>query len=270
MALYGQPNQWQCGPFALKHALLVQGISAHEDELARQAGSSEAAGTDEHGLARAAADYSAHLVITRCHSRRAARRTLARWLADHPVMLCLDQWEHWVTAVAADEQRVVVFDSHYDTVLRVEPWDTVLHRTVYLQPWRIGFGAWTWYDLHAVALRAPRPQRVPFTPQGAERLVKAGPRLMTRWDEYLAALRPLSDPHGAKALPDVLERVRTEVNPADHARLDDLLITAEAFGLRSRALRPTRVLDELFPPMRVVGAQVELPFARRIAAPAHS
>ena len=41
MGIYPQPNTWQCGPFALKHALLTLGIVEHERKLTRVSGANE-------------------------------------------------------------------------------------------------------------------------------------------------------------------------------------------------------------------------------------
>ena len=244
MALYGQPNQWQCGPFALKHALLMQGVRAHEDTLARIAGSSEQDGTDENQLAQAAAHFGAHLVITRRRSATAARSTLTHWLRDQPVLLCLDQWDHWVTAVGCDEERVVLLDSHYDTVLRVEDWATVLRRAVYRQPWPIPISAWTWYDLHAVRVREPQDVRLRFTPAGADRLIAAGQ--ITMWDDRFRALKPLMAPGLPTRMAEALVAVRDHLAEELRPELDAYVAVADAFDLRARALRPERVREVLF------------------------
>jgi ABC-type bacteriocin/lantibiotic exporter with double-glycine peptidase domain len=126
MAIYGQPNAWTCGPFALKHALLAHGVFTPAEELARAAGSTEEGGTDERQLQRAARTHRVDVLVVREQTAGDARRNLDTWLKRGiPVLLCVDEWEHWLTAVAADGEHVVVFDSKYDTPLRLEPW---LHR----------------------------------------------------------------------------------------------------------------------------------------------
>ena len=119
MAIYAQPNSWTCGPFALKHGLLALGVFAREDALASAAGSTEQYGTDEPGLRRAARLHGAELRTERWTNAHAAHRAAVAWLDRWvPVLLCLDQWEHWVTAVAADAEHVILFDSKYDAPLR--------------------------------------------------------------------------------------------------------------------------------------------------------
>lgn len=196
MGLYGQPNSWQCGPFALKHALLALGIFSHEDELARLAGSSETRGTNERQLKRAARLCGAQLLVERHHDPGAARGTLRTRLAGgQPVLLCLDQWEHWVTAVAADGSEVVVFDSKYDLPLRLESWEVLLARLAFRQR---RFGCWTrsLYDLHPVT-----PSRAGFrlrlAPVRARQLLEPGrAALATRWDFHARTLLALALPSG--------------------------------------------------------------------------
>jgi hypothetical protein len=267
MALYGQPNSWQCGPFALKHALLVQGVRAHEDSIARIAGSTVELGTDEHQLARAAAHYGAHLIITRRRTASATQRTLVRWLREQPVLLCLDQWDHWVTAVGADHERVVVLDSHFDTVLRVEPWEVVLRRMVYRRRWGWGVGSWSWYDLHAVRARAPQGLRLHLNPAGADRLIAAG--CLTTWDDHVAQLRPLLSPGAPSKLADSLTMARMGLPTDLSDALDRFVAVADAFALPGRSLRPERVREVLFA-VETANADV-LPLhspARRASSPA--
>ena len=58
MSFYPQPNSYQCGPFALKYALVMLGIFKNEDEIGIAAGSTWWGGTDEIGLAKAARKYN--------------------------------------------------------------------------------------------------------------------------------------------------------------------------------------------------------------------
>ncbi|MCW8810139.1 MAG: hypothetical protein OQK64_04185, partial [Ignavibacteriaceae bacterium] len=61
MSFYPQPNKYQCGPFALKYALVMLGIFASEKSIAKRAGSTWWFGTDEIGLSRAAKYYDCRL-----------------------------------------------------------------------------------------------------------------------------------------------------------------------------------------------------------------
>jgi hypothetical protein len=202
MALYGQPNSWQCGPFALKHALLAYGVFAHEDDLARAAGSSPVRGTDEVRLRRAARLHGFDLGVVRRTSARAARRELAGLLErGTPVLLCFDQWEHWVTALSADDAHVVVCDSYYDSVLRLEPWETVLDRLAYRERGWQGLWSRTLFDLHPVLARGPATVRLDLPPARAARLLQedAAP-LAQVWDVYARGLLELAEETGDEQL----------------------------------------------------------------------
>ena len=65
MGIYPQPNLWQCGPFALKHALVVLGVLQDERSITRIAGSHWWYGTDELQLGRAARRYDCDLLMIR-------------------------------------------------------------------------------------------------------------------------------------------------------------------------------------------------------------
>lgn len=196
MAIYGQPNRWQCGPFALKHALLALGRFAHEDELARLAGSSETNGTDEKGLTRAARALGCDLDLVRHKRPEAARKALTDTLGRGvPALLCLDQWEHWVTAVSVQGDRFVVFDSHFEQPLRIESWPALEGRLAYRE--QRPFRSRTLYDIHPLTPR--RLQRVRFwlTPRRAEELKGSAHGLLEHdWDELARRVLGLGVPAG--------------------------------------------------------------------------
>lgn len=200
MGLYDQPNSWQCGPFALKHGLLAYGIFTHEDTLAATAGSTAESGTDDHQLAMTAREYGCVLSFERYRTAHRARRALVRHLAARtPVLLCLDQWDHWVTAVGADDAHVVLFDSHYDTVVRVEPWSLVLQRLGYRQRvW--GWGpTLRWYDLHPLGTRGEPTLRLTLTVERARRLLEAPATFRRALDDYARQLVPFVAHNGRRS-----------------------------------------------------------------------
>lgn len=218
MGIYGQPNSWQCGPFALKHGLLALGLFTHEDELARLAGSTERDGTDELGLGRAARALGCELELLRCRNAESARQTLTRELAQGiPVLLCIDQWDHWVTAVAERDGEFVLFDSYFDNVLRIEPWERLRRRVVFRD--RRFRGVWVreLYDLHPLIASKTAGVRLRLTPEHAAYLLNATDGTLARsWDEYARHVLPLAVPQGAQlelavALGSFLERRRADI-----------------------------------------------------------
>ncbi|HXF95694.1 MAG TPA: hypothetical protein VNI61_06285 [Gemmatimonadales bacterium] len=261
MAIYGQPNSWTCGPFALKHALLALGVFAPEDDLARLAGSTEERGTDEPGLRRAARAYGTDLLLVRKARPGPARRELEGWLARGvPVLLCVDQWEHWLTAVAAYDGQVVVFDSKYDAPLRTEPWGTLMERLLCRRGYLRGWWTRSLYDLHPVVPLGSARFRLRLDGGRASRLVEGTTALARRWDEYARALFPLAVARG-EAKPD-LERF---IESRRSAILDQATPVA-ADGLRSRA---AQVVDALAFTAGLYGAtlrpELEADAVRRLA-----
>jgi hypothetical protein len=209
MAISGQPNSWTCGPFSLKHGLLALGVFAREDALTSAAGSTEQYGTDEPGLRRAARLHGAELGAERWTNPHAAQRAAVAWLDRRvPVLLCLDQWEHWVTAVAADAEHVILFDSKYDAPLRAESWAPLLERLACRRRYPGGVWTSTLYDLHPLVPRRPSGLRLALSPERARQLMRdenAG--LAARWDDYARALLPLAlSPGDQLELGEDLER----------------------------------------------------------------
>lgn len=252
MGIYGQPNSWQCGPFALKHALLAYGVFAHEDELARIAGSSDTRGTDEKGLHRAARRHGCTLRVMRHASPTAARRELAGLLQSGvPVLLCVDQWEHWVTAVSAAGNELVVFDSHYAQPLRLEGWDAVIERLAYRQRrWR---GLWnrTVFDLQPL-VRQAAGFRLRLSPEeGAFLLRPENATLAARLDELARRVLELAVAPGRQlefgfaldrfiatrrdTLLDRAARISAVDSAAARRVTDDLAFVARVYGA---VLRP--------------------------------
>ena len=102
MGLYPQPNNWQCGPFALKHSLIMLGRIVDERRISRIAGAHWWNGADEFKLGRAARAYDCELKLVRRKTPLRAKRELLRSLRKgHPALLCVDQWNHWIAAASS-------------------------------------------------------------------------------------------------------------------------------------------------------------------------
>ena len=218
MQIRPQPNTWECGPFALAYALLALGIFEDQRRLSRIAGTNRD-GTDEVELGRAAKAAGCELLVVRHHNAEDARRDLENHLdRDVPVLLCVNNWHHWITAVHRDGDRIVAFDSRDPAVVRVIPWPV-------LRPW------WRYhndeepdpvrrlvYDLHPIVPRrvVTRPAR--FTVSRALHLREEGQAALRRnWSEVAKGLFPLVSPTGVQfdaftePLADVLARQRRAI-----------------------------------------------------------
>jgi hypothetical protein len=182
MGIYKQPNRWQCGPFALKHALLVHGILVPESEISRVAGTNQY-GTDEVKLAKAARRYGCDLSTLRRLRPERARRLLVDYLRrDIPCLLCIDEWDHWVTVVKEEKGQFILLDSRDPAVLVIATWPQLKGRWVFHEPDEFDDETiHTVYDLH------------PLVPRG---------RVRTRefaqlWDEYVDDLLAICRPRTA-------------------------------------------------------------------------
>ena len=117
-----QPNLWQCGPYALKHALIMLGILVDERKITRIA-RSNGSGTDERSLARAARRFGCDLKEIRLEEPDDARKELTGFLRDGiPCLLCVHQWKHWVAVVKEEKGKFLLLDSEDAAVLTIVGW----------------------------------------------------------------------------------------------------------------------------------------------------
>jgi hypothetical protein len=262
MGIYSQPNSYECGPFALKHALLVLGVFADERRLARLAGTS-LGGTDEEQLAHAAERFRCDLPMVRRTDAESARRTLAAELdRGNPTLICVDQWEHWLTVVSEDGGRYVLFDSAKDAVVRVVGWDELERMWVYRDPAANG-SAGRIYDLHPVIPRFQPSARAAISVRQAEALLADASRDLARdWSSFARELIDLAD--GSRGDEDLfavrLDRLLVEergglvrnVGGSDPLRrlaasraLERLAFVADAYDLRVLLDRRPRVVRDV-------------------------
>jgi hypothetical protein len=74
-------------------------------------------------LARAARHFDCDLPLVRRTNEERARAALVRHMGNHlPALLCVDEWDHWITVVRHEQQRFVILDSRHEPVLQVVEW----------------------------------------------------------------------------------------------------------------------------------------------------
>jgi hypothetical protein len=223
MGLYPQPNKYQCGPFALKHALIMLGKFVNENNVSRIAGTHWWVGTDEIKLAKAAKAYDCEMkVVRRTNSLRAKRELLLSLKRGHPALLCVDEWNHWITVVGAERGKFITIDSRKAPVVCVDTWRALKRRWVYHQiddddPTQIK----TLYDLHPVIPRFRARTKAHFSLKRAHYLRRPENRAFaTHWDEYFTDLSSICTPRTPRsekvfAMGELLRRhgvmIRTQI-----------------------------------------------------------
>jgi hypothetical protein len=201
MGLYPQPNKWQCGPFALKHALIMLGKTVNENDISRIAGTHWWAGTDEIKLSRAAKAYDCEMsMIRRKDSLRAKRELLLALKKGHPCLLCVDGWNHWITVVGAEKGKFVIIDSREAPVVCIEDWRSLKRRWVYQEvdeddPTLMK----NLYDLHPVIPTYRIKTKARFSLQRARYLRQPQSKAFaTHWDEYFNDLIAICTPRSPR------------------------------------------------------------------------
>jgi hypothetical protein len=195
MGFSPQPNRWQCGPFALKHALIMLGILADEQAISKLAGSDKLSGTNEVQLARAARKYDCDLPLERKEDVTEARRVLGEYLRQGiPCLACLNEWSHWVTIVKEEKGRFIVLDSYDEAVLVILAWKQLVNCWVYHLDGDNGQQK-TLYDLHPVIPLFRSQTRARVSLARARFLRRPENRDFARqWDKYVEDLLAICRP----------------------------------------------------------------------------
>jgi len=197
MGLYPQPNNWTCGPFALKHALIMIGRIVNEKEVSRIAKTHWWTGTDEIKLAHAAKAYDCDLkMIRRKNALRAKRELLLALKKGHPCILCVDHWNHWITVVGAERGKIIYIDSRTQPVVCVAEWKALKRRWIFRQIDEDDTTqVETIFDLHILVPRFRVKSKAHFSLKGARYLRRPENRTFaSHWDEYFDDLSHICHP----------------------------------------------------------------------------
>lgn len=197
MGIEPQPNLWQCGPFALKHALIVLGIFAEESTITRIAGTRSRHGTDDIQLRRAARHFDCDLPLVRRHDPEAARAALVKYLRlGIPALLCIHDWNHWVTVVKSENGRFILLDSREKAVLTIVTAGELKKQWVHNERDVLDRNHWeSIYDIHPVLPKFRVHTKARFSIARAQYLRRPENRRLARfWDQYLADLMTIAKP----------------------------------------------------------------------------
>lgn len=129
-----QQRSYSCGIASIANALKCIGIKRTQGQIRKVCHCDPADGTNEYevmrGLLACGATVDEWVAPGQGNSMH--------WLKDHlwargPVILCLDSWSHWATAIGIlDQTTFLVFDPARGVGLRIYDWDGMATR------WRLG------------------------------------------------------------------------------------------------------------------------------------
>jgi hypothetical protein len=167
------------------------GVLKDEKEISKLAGSHWWNGTDELQLGRAAKKFGVDILMIRRHDEAHAKAELVRYLRRGiPVLLCVDEWSHWLTAVNVEQGKFILLDSREKKVVTIASWTTLKRMWVYHEDDELDDTAvHTFYDLHPVVPRDHRRSKAQFSLARARALRRDSNRQLAElWDVYLGDL----------------------------------------------------------------------------------
>jgi len=198
MSFYPQPNKYQCGPFALKYALVMLGVFASEKSIARKAGSSWWYGTDEIGLSKAAKHYDCRLKYFRREIGDDAIKVLIQHLKrGFPCILSVDNWGHWLTVINWQQGKFILIDSSKPKVINIYSAKQLLSRWKFIDP----DDEFKSFDGYALIPNFKPRTRAKFTLAKARYVMQnKNSDLAKHWDTYFNDLISICKPRTATSI----------------------------------------------------------------------
>ncbi len=194
MSFYPQKNSYTCGPFALKYALVMLGIFKNEKDIAKFAGSTFRAGTDETGLAKAAKKFKCEMVYFHKILPEDALQELNKRLEKNiPCILSVNNWGHWATVLRYDKKRYIVVDSGMERVI------SALTPSQLLKKWKYEEAGLTSFDGYALVPKFKVAAKAFFTLDKVKFLMyKRNAELAYNWDTYFEDMTDICIPRTLK------------------------------------------------------------------------
>ncbi len=197
MSFYPQPYKYQCGPFALKYALVMLGMFQNEREIGKKAGSTWWYGTDEIGLAKAAKYFDCKMKYFRRETPKDASKVLTDHLKKgYPCILSVDNWEHWFTVVYQHNKKFVVIDSGRDKVIVIYTANQIARRWKFYDDENDSIS----YDGYALIPNFKPRTKAKFTLDKARFVMhERNKQLAEKWDTYFNDLIAICRPRSTHA-----------------------------------------------------------------------
>lgn len=132
-----QQNDYYCGPAALQNALKVLRRHVTQDRIAELAGTTEDEGTDEEGLTRAAValGFGVDPIEASKPMKAWGHLGYSLFVGGRPVILCVDRWSHWVTAIGICGSHVLLAEPGNYGWAKKENGILVVNRDRFLRRW---------------------------------------------------------------------------------------------------------------------------------------
>jgi hypothetical protein len=244
--------------------LLALGRMVDVAEISSTARTHWWSGTNEIQLARAARAFECDLVLERSADPEQARKILVKYLREQtPVLLCVDEWSHWITVLRAEDRRFVVVDSTDDPLLSVRTWPQLRNWWRYHDTDYVKENPPILYDMMAVSPRFRTTVKADFSVDRVKFLRRPeNLRLARHWNEYLEDLLEICKPPSVRIVEPLsmgeflrrhqellLTRVvywHGEVQREEVGRvLRDMRFVSETYGLVIPASMSRRALADL-------------------------
>lgn len=197
MSFYKQPLTYQCGPFALKYALVMLGQMADVKKIEQRAGSTWWYGTNELGLKKAARYYDCDFVeLTPVYNELDSIVTkLNKYLEQNiPVVICVDKWSHWIAVVSHEDNKYICVDSGMKKVIIVLTEYELKKRWLHIE------NKVSYYSGYAVVPKYSFKSRAKFAIADVKILMSdLYEDLALNWDSYYMVLSDIARPKNANA-----------------------------------------------------------------------
>ena len=123
-----QSRKFSCGPTALSNALEVHDIFKSEDWLSEVC-KTTTEGTGASGLRAGILAVACTPVDIKLRDASEARKRLEECLTlGYPVILCVDDWTHWVALVGHINSKAIVADSASVHLIEYYKWPELMKR----------------------------------------------------------------------------------------------------------------------------------------------
>lgn len=113
-----QPNNYSCGVYAVINALLTLGDEKSPKEVQELTGTDKN-GTSENGILNALINFGYQPKEYKTNNKDNAWRWVLSNSIEHPLILIVENWEHWVVIAGRIKNKVIWIDSDPKNTVRI-------------------------------------------------------------------------------------------------------------------------------------------------------